>query len=101
MLITRWQAPLLPKAEQMNLILESEGLDPQHEVFKALDKIPEHRHPFGEVRLVISGELMVQVSGTQILLRAGDRLEIPASTRHSYQTHGSEDCHSFCAYRIA
>ena len=29
MLVSRWQAPILPTRQQMMLMLESEGLDPQ------------------------------------------------------------------------
>jgi quercetin dioxygenase-like cupin family protein len=90
MLILRWQAPTPPNAEQVRSILESEGLEPNEERVLKEQKHVEKKHPFGEVRVVVSGELFLTVAGTQLLLRAGDRIEIPANTRHSYSTHGQE-----------
>ncbi len=38
MLISRWQAPLLPTRQQMALMLEAEGLEPEEEVFPPAQK---------------------------------------------------------------
>jgi quercetin dioxygenase-like cupin family protein len=92
MIVTRWQAPVIPTQEQINMIFAAEGLNPQEEVLAAQTKIPDHRHPFDEVRMVISGDLLMNISGNQILLRAGDRIDIPANTRHSKSASGSEPC---------
>jgi quercetin dioxygenase-like cupin family protein len=54
--------------------------------------IPDHRHPFDEVRMVIAGRLILNISGNQLLLREGDRIDIPANTRHSKSADGNEDC---------
>lgn len=86
MLISRWQANTSPHLEQLKLILQAEGLDPKVETFVKNQKMVEKRHPFGEVRYVVEGELFLNVAGTQLLLRAGDRIEIPANTKHSYST---------------
>ncbi|MFP5518663.1 MAG: cupin domain-containing protein, partial [Bdellovibrionia bacterium] len=67
------------------------------ERFEPQLKVKEHRHPFCEVRMVISGELLFSVAGNQFLLRAGDRIEIPANTRHSHSNQ--EDCLCICAHR--
>ncbi len=84
MLIFRWQASIPPSSDQIRAILQSEGLDPKEEVISKVQRQVEKRHPFGEVRFVAEGELLLNVAGTQLLLRAGDRIEIPANTRHSY-----------------
>jgi mannose-6-phosphate isomerase-like protein (cupin superfamily) len=101
MIMTRWQAALTPTTEQIRMILADEGLDPFEESFEPDMKIPDHRHPFTEVRVVLSGELLTNVAGNQVLLRAGDRIEIPANTRHSYNVQGREICLCICAQKIA
>lgn len=98
--MTRWQAALTPTADQIRLILEQEGLDPFEEVFSPAMRIPDHRHPFAEVRVVLAGELLTNVAGNQVLLRPGDRVEIPSNTRHSYTVQGSEACVCLCAQRM-
>lgn len=92
MIILRWQAKLVPNKEQIIDIFKTEGLDPLEEILNPSNKIKDHRHPFDEVRMIVSGALFMNISGTQILLRAGDRIEIPANTKHSKQVDGNEDC---------
>ena len=98
MLVTRWQAPILPTKQQMFLMLESEGLDAEEEQIPEGAKVDDHRHPFDEVRIVVSGQLMLDIAGNKLLLRAGDRILIPANTRHSKQADGSEPC--ICVYAM-
>ena len=100
MIMTRWQATLTPTPEQIRMILQDEGLDPFDEIFEAEIKVPDHRHPFTEVRVVLQGELLTNVAGNQVLLRAGDRIEIPANTRHSYNVQGTGSCFCICAQKI-
>jgi mannose-6-phosphate isomerase-like protein (cupin superfamily) len=92
MIVIRWQAQVLPTAEQMKLIFIEEGMAPFDEVLPAHGKIADHRHPFDEVRVVIEGRLFMNISGNQTLLRAGDRIEIPANTRHSKSVESDEPC---------
>lgn len=99
MLITRWQAPLTPNKTQATLILESEGLEPYEEVYAPQMKVLEHRHPFCEVRLIIEGELLFNISGNQFVLRRGDRVEVPANTKHSHTAQGPSPCVCICAQR--
>lgn len=99
MVVTRWQAPVLPTAEQIKMIFEAEGLAPREEVLDPKTMIPDHRHPFDEVRIVVSGSLFMNISGNQILLRAGDRIDIPANTRHSKSVEGDAPCVSVIANR--
>lgn len=99
MLVNRWQAPILPTRQQMALMLESEGLEPQEEIIPKGGEIPDHRHPFDEVRIVVSGQLRLDIAGNRLLLRAGDRILIPANTRHSKQCDGEEACVCLCAMK--
>ncbi|MEK6775040.1 MAG: cupin domain-containing protein [Bdellovibrionota bacterium] len=99
MIITRWQAPQLPNKAQMKFIFENEGLDVLEESFEPQKKISEHRHPFCEIRMIVKGEMLFNISGNQFLLREGDRVEIPANTKHSYMAQGNDSCLSLCAFR--
>jgi quercetin dioxygenase-like cupin family protein len=98
MLVSRWQAPVLPSRQQMALMLESEGLEPQEEILSAGAKIADHRHPFDEVRIVVSGQLRLDIAGNRLLLRSGDRILIPANTRHAKEADGAEVC--VCLYAM-
>ncbi len=100
MIITRWHAPVIPTKEQFISILEKEDLEPSVENFSKEMKISEHRHPFAEVRYIVSGEMILSVSGNQFVLRAGDKIEIPANTKHSYTTQSEGGCISICAQRV-
>lgn len=99
MIITRWQAPVVPSKEQIHIILESEGLEPFDESYEPQVKIQDHRHPFTEVRVIISGEMIFNISGNQFVLRPGDRVEIPANTKHSHIAQGLQPCVCVCAQR--
>ena len=99
MVVTRWQAPVLPMLGQLKMIFEAEGLIPAEEILPPKTVVPDHRHPFDEVRIVTGGALFMNISGNQILLRAGDRIDIPANTRHSYSAEGDEPCACIVANR--
>ena len=97
MLVRRWQAPIVPDKSQIQSMYTAEGLEPEVENFPPEGKVKTHVHPFDEIRTVASGELMVEIAGNKLLLRPGDRITIPANTKHSYEVHGSEPCISFSA----
>ena len=99
MIITRWQAPIVPSKQKLHIILESEGLEPFDEIYQPQEKVQDHRHPFAEVRIIVAGEMIFNVSGNQFVLRPGDRLEIPANTKHSHVAQGTTDCVCVCAQR--
>lgn len=98
MLVSRWQAPMLPTRQQMALMLESEGLEPVEEQIPQGVGVTDHRHPFDEVRIVVAGQLKLDIAGNRLLLRPGDRILIPANTRHSKQADGEEPC--ICLYAM-
>lgn len=100
-IINRWQAPITPNAEQITQILQAEGLDPFYESLNPGEKVMDHRHPFSEVRYIVSGELMFNISGNQFLLRPGDCVEVPANTKHWHAGQGNETCVCLVANRLA
>ena len=97
MIVTRWQAPALPSKEQIKMIFQAEGLEPEEEVYPPTSKVIEHRHPFDEIRMVVSGQIFCNVSGNRLLLRAGDRIVIPSNTKHETLVEGSDPCVSIYA----
>jgi quercetin dioxygenase-like cupin family protein len=92
MIVIRWQAPLKPTKEQALMIFRAEDLQPHEETLTHQEIYPEHRHPFDEVRMILSGELSVNVNGNQLLLRSGDKIIIPSNTKHSQKVLGQDPC---------
>lgn len=80
--------------------MQSEGLEPFLENYNPQQKVSEHKHPFCEVRMVVEGELLFNVSGNQFLLRCGDKVEVPANTRHSHVAQGQGPCVCVCSQKI-
>ena len=99
MIVRRWQAALLPTIDQIKMIFQSEGLSPMEEIYEPLSLIKEHRHPFDEVRMIVKGEIIYNVAGNQLLLRSGDRIEIPSNTRHETKVSGDEPCVSIYSFK--
>lgn len=97
MLVRRWQAPVVPDQSQMLHMFEMEGYEPFIETLIPSEDVKDHKHPFDEVRMVASGELLMNISGNQLLLRAGDRITIPSNTKHSKKVNGSIPCICICA----
>lgn len=92
MIVTRWQAAVVPSEEQIKMMFAAEGLEPYEEVYPVQASVADHRHPFDEVRMVVSGSMLLNIAGNQLLLRAGDRIDIPSNTRHSKKAEGNEPC---------
>jgi len=79
-------------------VVERTGITDREEVFKKLSEegyenlyiwrdapgvyYDWHTHPFDEVRWVLEGEITMGTEEGVITLKAGDRLNVPAGTRH-------------------
>ena len=101
MIVTRWQAPVIPGRDQVKMMFEAEGLNPFIETLDKENGLPDHRHPFDEIRMVVEGELMLNIAGNKLLLREGDRILIPSNTKHSVTVgQSSETCTCICANKI-
>ncbi len=98
--ITRWQARYTPTKEIMANILKLEGLEPNTETLPGQTSIKDHRHPLTEILMIGEGEMLLNISGNQLLLRMGDRIEIPPNTRHSYANKREELCELIVCYKI-
>lgn len=79
------------------MIFRAEDLQPHEEILTVEEIYPEHRHPFDEVRMILSGELSFNVNGNQLLLRSGDKIIIPSNTKHSQKVLGQGPCVSLVA----
>ena len=100
MVVRRWQVELVPTEQQIKMLFVTEGLEPFVEVYPPNAVIKMHRHPFDEVRMVVSGALLFNISGNQLLLRAGDHIAIPSNTKHETRTYGDQDCECVVAFRV-
>ena len=92
-------APIKPNGEQIKALFQREDLDYFEENFETDAFIPNHRHPFDEVRMIVKGQLLYNISGNKLLLREGDKITIPSNTIHSKKVQGNSPCLSICAYR--
>lgn len=92
MIVIRWQAPLKPTKEQALMIFRAEDLLPREEVLTKEESYPEHKHPLDEIRMVLQGELSMNINGNQLLLRTGDKIMVPSNTKHSQKVLSEEPC---------
>jgi len=100
MIIQRWQAPQIPTEEQMLALMHMEGLECSIEQWEPKFEVKEHRHLLTEVLVVISGSLILNLNGNHVLLRQGDRAEIPANTKHSHLVQNTSECRVIVGYRL-
>lgn len=87
MIIRRWQAPITPDLKQIRQMFFLEGLKPESEELPDGIEVKDRKFPFDEVRIVVSGEVILEVAGNKVLLREGDRVMIPSNTTHNIQAH--------------
>lgn len=99
MIVHRWLAPIPLTENQARHWLEMEKADISREHWLAHQSPGEHRHFWTEILVILEGELIVNVAGNQVLLRSGDRMDIPANTRHSYKVN-SEFCSVLIGQKI-
>ena len=92
MIVIRWQAPLKPTKEQALMIFRAEELQPREEILTKDQEYPVDKHPFDEIRMVLEGELTMNINGNQLLLRSGDKIVIPSNTKHSQKVLGEAPC---------
>ncbi len=96
MLITRWQAPLLPNIQQIKSMYLADGLKPSELRLEPGQKIKAHPQAFAELFTVVEGQVFVEIVGNRFLLRPGDRTLLASNTKYSVEAHSSLGC--FCLY---
>jgi quercetin dioxygenase-like cupin family protein len=100
MKITRWTAQIGPKKEIILQMLQAEGLDYTEVEVASGSKLSNLRTNMKEMIQIIDGELIFNLSGTQFVLRAGDKLEMPSNTLYSYSNMRGELCNFLSAKTI-
>ena len=99
MLVIRWQASQPPEKKNMIKIFENEGLKPLEEYLEPHTQITDCRVPFAEVRMIAEGEMILDISGNQLLMRKGDKVIIPSNTKYSKIIKDSP-CLSLYAHKL-
>jgi quercetin dioxygenase-like cupin family protein len=84
LLITRWSDVQHPTLKNITEKLKQEGFRPYQWIGKPNQRVAIRSHGFTKVLFVVEGslELTVPTLNQRIILRAGDRVDIPTRTRH-------------------
>lgn len=82
--VTRWSGSQHPTISSITRLMQKEGLRPYMWM-----NMPNHRyavrsHGYNKVLYVVDGTLEITLpdSNQRVVLRAGDRIDIPAGVRH-------------------
>ena len=78
-----------PNEKRMMRALELEGYDVLVYTYRPGTVFPEHDHPRAKCDAVVEGVLRVTVDGKDYDLGAGDRIYLPANTRHAASVVGT------------
>ena len=89
--LERWNAAdgALTEKRLMRL-MEFEGYDVLVYTYRAGTVFPEHEHAQAKCDAVLEGVLRVTADGQTFDLRQGDRLYVPAGTRHTAEVVGEK-----------
>ena len=91
MKINRWMSEVPASKELVLKLLEQENLDAKDVTVNSGKKLTNMRTTMTEVIQIYSGELIFNLSGTQFVLRAGDRLQMSGNTVYSLNNMRDEN----------
>jgi quercetin dioxygenase-like cupin family protein len=80
-------------------ILEAAGYDVSRYTYPPGTSFPEHSHGVDKIDAVLSGTFRLVIAGREVLLTAGDWVEVPRGVRHSAAVVGPEPVTSLDAVR--
>ena len=85
LLFKRWTSPDTPTKATLMQLCEQEGLSPYQWSNGPNDVYSAHKHSYDKVIYVVSGSITFGLpeDGREILLNAGDRIDLPAETVHN------------------
>jgi quercetin dioxygenase-like cupin family protein len=87
--LERWDPEDGPLTEKrLMAAMEREGYEVAVYTYREGTVFPEHEHAQEKSDGVLEGVLRITVEGTAYDLKAGDRLYLPAGTRHSAEVIG-------------
>jgi quercetin dioxygenase-like cupin family protein len=79
--------------------LEGMGYRVSRYVYSPGTVFPDHRHDIDKIDAVVSGRFRMSMEGREVVLTAGDWLEVPRGTVHSAEVVGSDPVVSLDATR--
>jgi quercetin dioxygenase-like cupin family protein len=88
-LLTRWEPEDGPITEKRMMgLMEREGFEVAVYAYREGTAFPEHAHGQDKCDAVVEGFLRITVGDNVFDLQAGDRLYLPAGTRHAAEVVG-------------
>lgn len=84
-LVTPWPKDAQPAEQDLRRLLAQENLTPYRWSNGANDVYSAHTHPYDKVIYVVSGSITFGLPnfGKELVLYAGDRLDLPQGTVHN------------------
>lgn len=100
--IERWDPGLNGSLSEASLRarLERRGYRVSRYVYSPGTCFPEHTHDVDKIDAVLSGRFRLTVEGEEVILEAGDCIEVPRGTLHSAEVVGDEPVVSLDAIRV-
>lgn len=99
--IQHWDSARGPLSEaNMRRMLESEGYQVTRYRYPPGTFFSEHTHAIDKKDAVLAGRLRIGTSEGEVVLGAGDCIEIPAGMEHTAEVEGDETVVSLDATRV-
>jgi len=89
--IIRWSRPKKPAVEELQRLLQAEGLESEIYTDRPGVKYGRHKHDFDDFVVIVSGSMKIATDEHEWTLKPGDRLDIPANTHHRAEVLGKEE----------
>lgn len=88
--VVRWQGSQHPSLSAINRLMHKDGLRPYLSALNPNHRQPARSHGYHKVIYVVEGavEVVLPDSNQRTVLRTGDRLDVPAGTRHGLVVGG-------------
>lgn len=82
--VSQWTAPASPTESTLRQLCADEGLKPYPWSNGPFDVYPAHMHSYDKIIYVVRGSITFSLPelGQEIILNAGDRLDLPAGILH-------------------
>ena len=89
--VIRWNKPKKPTLEELQKMLNAEGLE--HDLYSDSPgtKYGRHKHAFDDFIVIVSGKMRIVTDAQDWVMKPGDRLNLPPNTAHSAEVVGREE----------